>query len=309
MHFDIEKHTIFEALTGSRTYGFSIPESDYDWRGIAVPPQSTLFGFAENFEQYQEGERTIYDIRKFFNLAKDCNPNIIELLFIPDYFVKRNTIWGETLRKNRFLFLSTKVRFTFSGYAIAQLKRIQTHKKWLLNPLKEEPLREHFGLLNKSELPTSIRNILKASTDKEIDATFGQSTSDMLKREAAFIRGHQSWEKYQEWQRTRNPTRAALEIKYGYDSKHATHLVRLMRMCKEILQYGDVIVDRTHIDADELREIRNGSWSYEHLIKWAEDSEEEIQELYLHCTILPKHPDIKKLNDLCVSITEDFLAH
>jgi uncharacterized protein len=33
------------------------------------------------------------------------------------------------------------------------------------------------------------------------------------------------WQQYQEWKKTRNPARAALEEKFGYDTKHALHLV------------------------------------------------------------------------------------
>mgnify|MGYP001607055563 CR=1 FL=1 len=46
--------------------------------------------------------------------------------------------------------------------------------------------------------------------------------------------------------------------------KHAMHLVRLMRMCKEILITCEVVVKRP--DREELLAIRNGAWSYYKLI-------------------------------------------
>lgn len=309
MHFDIEKHTIYEVLTGSRAYGFAREDSDYDYKGIAIPPLDTLYGFAYNFEQYEQGERTIYDIRKFFNLAKDCNPNVIELLWIPDKCVKTRSVWSDLLRENRHLFLSTKARFTFSGYAIAQLKRIQVHRKWLLNPVEKEPLREDYNLPSVSSLSTTVRNILKASTKEEIESMFGFGTSDYLKKELAYMQSRSNWEKYQEWRTSRNPSRFTLEEKYGYDCKHATHLVRLMKMCKEILTMGTIIVDRAEAgDAHLLQAIREGIWSYDYLIKWAEEQEREIEELYNTCTVLPKYPDVERLNDVCVSLINNFIG-
>ena len=52
------------------------------------------------------------------------------------------------------------------------------------------------------------------------------------------------WDCYQTWKTDRNPARAELERQHGYDTKHAMHLIRLMRM--------GVQCD----DADELCAIR-----------------------------------------------------
>lgn len=46
----------------------------------------------------------------------------------------------------RAQFLTRKVQQTFLGYAMAQLKKIQTHRSWLLNPPAKKPSREDFGL-------------------------------------------------------------------------------------------------------------------------------------------------------------------
>ncbi len=111
------------------------------------------------------------------------------------------------------------------------------------------------------------------------------------------------WEKYHIWKRTRNAARAELEAKYGYDTKHGGHLIRLMRMCKEILEGNGVLVKRP--DAQEILEIRNGAWSYERLIEEANRLERECDELY-KTSSLPHKPDIHKLNDLCVEIVHEY---
>jgi hypothetical protein len=48
--------------------------------------------------------------------------------------------------------------------------------------------------------------------------------------------------------------RTELVDKFGYDTKHAMHLVRLIRMAKEILIEGVVHVYRD--DREELMDIR-----------------------------------------------------
>ena len=63
-----------------------------------------------------------------------------------------------------------------------------------------------------------------------------------LQKENAYNRAVQMWEQYNKWKDTRNEKRAALEAKYGYDTKHGMHLIRLMRQCKEILETGTLNV-------------------------------------------------------------------
>ena len=53
----------------------------------------------------------------------------------------------------------------------------------------------------------------------------------------------------------------------GYDLKHGSHCLRLMRMCKEILSGQGVIVDRRGIDAEQLIAIKmHGVMKYDDLI-------------------------------------------
>ncbi len=95
---------------------------------------------------------------------------------------------------------------------------------------------------------------------------------------------------YWNWKANRNEARHELEVNFGYDTKHAMHLVRLMRMAEEILTEGKVIVKRP--DAEELLNIRGGKWSLNELLKWAEEKDEYIRkDLYLK-TSLPKYTDL-----------------
>lgn len=89
--------------------------------------------------------------------------------------------------------------------------------------------------------------------------------------------------------------RAASKEKFGYDTKDAMHLVRLMRMGVEILEGKGVIV-RRH-DADELQAIRNGEWALSKVLNHAEEMKRRFAELELETT-LPEKQQFELANKL-----------
>ena len=111
------------------------------------------------------------------------------------------------------------------------------------------------------------------------------------------------WKQYHEWTDNRNIARSELEEKFGYDSKHLMHLVRLLRMGKEILEEGVVKVKRP--DAEELKAIRNGLWTYDEAIAYAENMDKELDVLYQK-TKLRHSVDIKFVNKLYMDIAESY---
>lgn len=145
---------IFEFISGSHLYGTSTPESDMDTRGIFIPTEEYFYGFLNRTEQYEDKvEDTVYhEIRKFLILSLENNPNIVEFLFVPESGWRWATKEWEEIVENRDSIISKKVKFTFSGYAHAQLKKIRLHREWLLNPPKKKPEREDFGLPNNRSL-------------------------------------------------------------------------------------------------------------------------------------------------------------
>ena len=107
------------------------------------------------------------------------------------------------------------------------------------------------------------------------------------------------WEQYWKWKKNRNAARSELEEEHGYDTKHAMHLVRLLRMGVESLRDGVILVKRP--DAEELLDIRNGALTYEELITYSESLEADIQQLR-ETTSLPKAPNIKLGADLLMEV-------
>lgn len=304
----LEKHTIFLTLHGSRAFGTNTPESDEDFKGICVPPLEYYLGFDKHFEQAEfkrpNPDIVIYEITKFFRLAADCNPSIIEILFTdPAEHIFSSWIMPDIIRC-RQKFLSRKARHTFSGYAMSQLKRIRGHRQWLRDPPTHQPTREEFGLPGSGVMPQDQLMAADAILRRDSLVGFDSNFLALIEKERNYRGAQNNWEHYQTWLKTRNPERAALEAKVGYDSKHGMHLVRLMRMAEEILTRGEVVVKRP--DAKELLEIRGGAWSFDRIVGWAEDMDAKLEEIE-KTSPLPKTADREYLDDLCRYTIMSFL--
>lgn len=151
-HNNTEYELILLHLAGSKLYGNSTPQSDTDYRGIFIAPKETKLGILGAVEQLEgidvykslkkaglELEETndivIWELNRFAQLASDSNPNIFDTLCI-DYTNTKYTVYvderGKELIDNRSLFMSSRLKFTFSGYAISQLAKIKNRDKYLV---------------------------------------------------------------------------------------------------------------------------------------------------------------------------------
>lgn len=135
------------------------------------------------------------------------------------------------------------------------------------------------------------------------DQGFSENFLEVLVREKRYRTAKREWDQYQTWLLQRNEKRAALEAKFGFDTKHASHLVRLMRMAREILVDHKVLVKRP--DAEELLAIRAGAWSYEQIVEFAETEDLVLNEVVKTCT-LPKIPDMNFFDNLVREMIIEF---
>jgi hypothetical protein len=388
VNFNLSERTVFLSLYGSHAYGFATPESDYDYRGIAIAPLDTYIT-GPRFEQivkpdtykhfpvglFEQDPRVdgndptkspdiqVMDIVKFVKLALQNNPSVIEILFTDEkQIIVCNPIMKRLLDV-RHKFLSRACKERFCNYAVSQLKKAIRHRKWILDPPKNKPTREEFGLFEyddylrdqigaaealinrevdgfmidqtelsedlKIEISSGLYRMMRAiwfEINSEKDYPIGyqnkyDSTRDVLywaavnnrkldsnfievlNREKKYQNSKREWDSYQHWVKERNPKRAEIEKKFGLDAKNACHLIRLIRECREILETGDLKVFRP--DAKELLEIRNGAWSYEKIIEYAETEEQELNEVAKKSS-LPKIPPINEINSLVFDMILEF---
>ncbi len=178
MNFDVAAHTVLLCRHGSHAYGLETPESDLDLRGICIEPPEFVISFCKNFEQsenvkfngYEESKDcTIFGLRKFLNLAANANPNVIEILFVEENEIIFATEFGRKIIDNKELFLTKKAYHTFGGYAKGQLKRLENHRQWIINPPPEPCSRTEFGLPASPVIPSDQIKAAFAAINKKID--------------------------------------------------------------------------------------------------------------------------------------------
>lgn len=98
--------------------------------------------------------------------------------------------------------------------------------------------------------------------------------------------------------------RKTLVDKYGYDTKNAAHLIRLLRMGIEFLTDGELHVFRE--DAKQLLEIKNGEWTLEQVQTEADRGFKLAEEAFVRST-LPAGPDKEQIKKLVVEIVQSTL--
>ncbi|MBI4859389.1 MAG: nucleotidyltransferase domain-containing protein [Candidatus Riflebacteria bacterium] len=295
---------IVEAVHGSRAYGLATAESDADTKGIFVPPPEWLQGFRPSPDQLQESpERVLLEVRKFFRLAVESNPTVLEILFTEPSDRLTVTTEGQLLIDRRSSFLSRRAGESFGGYGLSQLRRIKTHRRWLLSPPTGKPERKRFGLPERTLIPKDQLGAAETMLrDGRIDeAELTPNFLEIMDRERHYRTALREWQQYQEWLKNRNPKRALLERQFGYDTKHAMHLIRLLKMGVEVLTTGELTVRRP--DREELLAIRRGELAFDQLMEEAERLGERLK-LATAASVLPDHPDEEALDRLCIEIVQ-----
>lgn len=96
--------------------------------------------------------------------------------------------------------------------------------------------------------------------------------------------------------------RKQLVEKYGYDTKNAAHLIRLLRMGIEMLKTGELLVQRH--DATQLLEIKNGEWPLQKVHDEADALFKRAQAAFDDCK-LPRRPNFDEVNKLLCNMVEE----
>lgn len=121
---------LYEVISGSIAYGTNLPSSDEDRRYIYILPIDYILS-GNIIEQVNDDTNDVvgYEIGRFLDLISSANPNLLELLNMPeDCIIYKNPIFDLVL-KNRDKFITKKCKSSFSGYAFAQISKAKGQDK------------------------------------------------------------------------------------------------------------------------------------------------------------------------------------
>ncbi|OOM05881.1 nucleotidyltransferase domain-containing protein [Clostridium saccharobutylicum] len=309
---NLGKNIIYLTLSGSIGYGTNLDNSDIDLRGITIERKENMYGF-QSFEQFEDTETdtVIYGLKKFVSLALKGNPNILELLGTKDEHIIYMNKYGEVLRKNRELFLSKRIIYTFGNYATAQLRRLQNalardeypqeeKEKHILNTINNQM--NHFSSNYTEFQKGSIKLYIDKSDKQEIETEILMDINIDKYPLRDFISIYSEMSNIvRDYDKLNHRNRKKDE---GKLLKHAMHLIRLLIMGTEILKTHEINTYREK-EHDLLMDIRKGKYSYDELFKLVELYDFNFKEASVKTT-LPKEPDQAQVEELLISLYEEY---
>lgn len=116
------QHTaLFECLAGSRMYGLDTDESDWDMRGVWVPPASDYISCKKIDEHWssvgRDSDCVWYSLRKLLTMADNGNPTVLEWMFAPpETIVHSHDAW-ELIQEHRSDFVTVGTVQAYLGHA------------------------------------------------------------------------------------------------------------------------------------------------------------------------------------------------
>lgn len=296
----------YETIMGSVAYGLSNASSDVDIYGFCLPPKEDIFphlrgeiiGFGrhkQKFEQFQqhhvfdrddsnEYDMVIYSIVKYFQLCMDNNPNMIDSLFTPARCVLHSTQIGQMVRENRKMFLHKGSWHKFKGYAYSQL-----------NKMEGKAIKKFVDFCTVRDL-----SAIDVSNSVLVDKTFADNHEILDKLSGKDIAELHSLMKQCTDKNGKMSKRLPSIIEHGYDVKFAYHVVRLLNEVEQILEEGDIDLQRNR---EQLKSIRRGEWKLEDIKDYFDRNEKRLEQAYTDSK-LQHSPDEGKIKQLLLNCLE-----
>lgn len=317
-----EQNKILEIVAGSHLYGTNTPESDEDFVGIFMPPPEYVYGLQTvkevDFSIIDKGEngkntadaidRKLYEFRKFISLAQGNNPNIMEMLFVPEKSIKYISDIGKKLLAVRDLFPSKQAVPKFKGYANSQ------KHKMIIRRDHFNDLREGYNTLCKMgdnqcliEVMSKEHLILDEKSNAFRPLFWTKEGAkhihigDLCFEPGLYVK---KVRKKLKERLDKVTNRSELVLKHGYDTKFGSHLIRLLYEGLDILNEGKLTFPLKN--ADFLLNIKNGALSLKEILELADDLEAQYEKAEKKSN-LPKTPNFNRIEKFTIETLQEFL--
>ena len=307
---------MFLTFGGSHAYGTNVEGSDIDIRGCTLNQKDNLIGL-QHFEQVLDNatDTTVYAFNKLISLILNCNPNTIEMLGCrPDHYCYVSPI-GRELLDNKKMFLSRRAKFSFGGYATAQLRRLENNlarftlsderkNTHIVNSCNSAMLtfNERYSLFDGGSLELFVDKSERENVDYDIFVNAYLKHYPLRDYNGVFNELQLIAKEYERLN-GRNKKKDSLHL-----AKHMSHLIRLMNMCCDILENEEIVTYREK-DHDLLMSIRNGEFldaetgCASAFFDMVTEGEKRMEYAYAN-TSLPDKPNYKQVEEFVVSVNE-----
>jgi uncharacterized protein len=336
---------IFEVIAGSRAYGLDTAKSDTDIRGVYILPEEMFYGLEYTGQVSNDTNDIVYyELKRFMELLAKSNPNILEMLNVPESCILYRDSIMDMLKPE--MFLSKMCEKTFANYAFAQVKKAYSLEKKIVSPVEAERktvldfcfvyddkqainlsrylarkglLQENVGLSVISHMKDCY-NLYYSDTAKykgvvrKVHANEVCVSSIPKGEEAVAILyfnkdGYSAYckkyKEYWEWVTKRNEDRYSTTITHG-KNYDAKNMMHVFRL---LLMAKEIATEGTvnvyRKDRDFLLSIKEGKFEYEELVDKAEALKAELPFLYEESG-LPDEPDVAAIDQLLVSVRKFF---
>lgn len=336
---------VLEAVTGSKAYGLDTAQSDTDIRGVFVLPKDLYYSFGYTPQVSNETNDIVYyELKRFMELMAKNNPNILELLNVPEKFVLyRHQIMN---RLSPELFLSKLCEKSFANYAFTQIQKAYSLEKKIVNPVEKERKsvldfcyvytgrssvalheflagkgwqQQHIGLTLIPHMKdcynvfyssaAKYSGVMRKETANEV------ALSDIPKNEEAvgilyFNKDGYSvyckkYKEYWDWVAKRNEVRYVSTMSHG-KNYDAKNMMHVFRL---LFMAKEIAVEKRikvyRNDRDFLLSIKEGKFEYDDLLHKAEILKGELPLLYQQSS-LPEEPDVEGINKLLVKMRKEY---
>ncbi|CAN5195005.1 hypothetical protein BH11BAC5_BH11BAC5_05390 [soil metagenome] len=334
---------IFEAVAGSRAYGLDTATSDTDIRGVFVLPKDIFYSLEYTAQVNNETNDIVYyELKKFMELLLKNNPNIIELLNVPEAAVLYKHPVMDLVKPE--MFLSKLCEQSFANYAFTQIKKAYGLEKKIVNPVDEQRksvLDFCFVYLGKETIPLSAYLEANDKTQQYIGLTAIDHLRDcynlyyneafhyagVTKKENAndvclssipkgelpvamlyFNKDGYSmyckrYKEYWDWVTMRNEERYKTTMSHG---KHydSKNMMHVFRLLQMAKEIATEGKVNVHRkDREFLLSIKEGKFEYEELVARAEAMKDELPLLYQQSS-LQSEPNVEMVNKLLIKMRE-----
>lgn len=339
---------LFEAVSGSQAYGTNTPTSDRDVRGVFILPEDHLLG-TKYLEQVNDEKNDIifYEVKRFLELVRANNPNILELLNVPEDCVVFKHPLFDLILEHRDEFVTKLCRNSFGGYAVQQIKKARGLNKKIANPIEPvrkypldfcyvaneggstplvkwleatnvtqeecglvaiDHMRDMYALYVSDGYPVSGVANAKGNDVLLTSVPKGQHMSALLYfNKDAYTVHCREYKEYFEWVQKRNPHRYLANI-----SHDKNYDAKNMMHCVRLLDMSTEIAEGKGVivrrpNRDELMQIRRAEREYDELLADAEGRLQSMDAAFA-ASNLPDSVDPELIHELLVKVRKAFYA-